>query len=123
MRISDWSSDVCSSDLLDERGAIITDYLEAIILGRHEELVANGNDLGIDLDCGDRDIGQIFVAIFCQRSSAKSDHLDRLRRGFEQEEPHPLSRIVELQPVRNFDAQYALHQGPIWEGKSDVMGE
>src|SRR3546814_2040443 len=71
---------------LDERGAIITDYLEAIILGRHEELVANGNDLGIDLDCGDRDIGQIFVAIFCQRSSAKSDHLDRLRRGIRSEE-------------------------------------
>src|SRR3546814_7185988 len=68
----------------------------------------------------DRDIGQIFVAIFCQRSSAKSDHLDRLRRGIEQEEPHHLARIVEHQPVRIVDAHYALHKGPICEEASHI---
>src|SRR3546814_5080517 len=63
---------------LDERGAVITDYLEAIILGRHEELVADGNHLGIDLDCGDRGSGQIFVAIF--RSEEHTSELQSLMR-------------------------------------------
>ena len=33
-----------------EFGAVIADDLEAIAFGRQEELLANGNDLGIDLD-------------------------------------------------------------------------
>lgn len=104
----------------DERGAILTDYPEAIILGRHEELVANGNDVGIDLDCSDRGFGQIFVAIFRQRSSAESDHLDRPRRGMEEEEAHHLTRIVEYQSVRIVDAHYALDKGPICEEASHI---
>ena len=104
----------------DERGAILTDYPEAIILGRHEELVANGNDVGIDLDCSDRGFGQIFVAIFRQRSSAESDHLDRPRRGMEEEEAHHLTRIVEYQSVRIVDAHYALDKGPVCEEASHI---
>lgn len=104
----------------DERGAILTDYPEAIILGRHEELVANGNDVGIDLDCRDRGFGQISVAIFRQRSSAESDHLDRPRRGMEEEAPHHLTRIVEYQSVRIVDAHYALDKGPICEEASHI---
>lgn len=60
----------------DEFGSIITDDLEAITLGRHEELLANGNDLGIDFDRCDQRIGQVFIAIFCQGSAAEPDDLD-----------------------------------------------
>jgi len=96
-----------------EFSAIVTNNLEAIALGRHEELLANGNDLGIDFDSCDQRIGQIFIAIFRQRSSAEPDDLDCSRSGIEQKESHHLTRIVEHQPVRVVDIHHALHKGPI----------
>lgn len=103
-----------------EFGSIITDDLEAITLGRHQELVANGNDLGIDFDRGDQAIGQILIAIFCQRPSAEPDDLDGPRRGIEQEETHHLARIVKHQPVRVVDTHRALHKGPIGQETSYI---
>src|SRR3546814_20491795 len=41
-----------------EFGAVIADDLEAIAFGRQEELLANGNDLGIDLDRRNHCVGQ-----------------------------------------------------------------
>src|SRR3546814_14696667 len=48
MRISDWSSDVCSSDLVEARREPADDFAAAIVRGADEELVGFIEDRGVD---------------------------------------------------------------------------
>src|SRR3546814_4091167 len=85
MRISDWSSDVCSSDLfLQRRAHIVAKEGEA---GFGTELVA---DLSVDAREGriGRRVGEIAVeeggleALFLHRSDEHTSELDSLMRNF-----------------------------------------
>src|SRR3546814_12155739 len=71
MRISDWSSDVCSSDLLKERRRVLIDGLRACSHGR--------------LEIEDSQAGMHFVAWLAGRSDAEAaaliEHARRARLG------------------------------------------
>src|SRR3546814_16615404 len=69
MRISDWSSDVCSSDLAGDgdRVAAVHDALETSVGGNHRQrgdiataaeiLGQRGADEGVEVEAGQREIG------------------------------------------------------------------
>src|SRR6218665_3100806 len=59
-----------------EISSVLTDDLEAIILGRHQEAFSDSNDFGVYLDRRDRSLGQVSIAVFRQGSSAKANDLD-----------------------------------------------
>jgi len=93
--------------------SILTEDLEAIILGRHQESFPDSNDFGVDFHRRDRSLGQMPIAVFRQGSSTQADDLDRSGRGIEQKEPHHQARIVEHQPVRSVDVHRTLDEGPV----------
>src|SRR3546814_15632028 len=50
MRISDWSSDVCSSDLIDEQAAVFRSYVDGSIKTLTPEIsIQTQRELGADL--------------------------------------------------------------------------
>src|SRR3546814_14411838 len=64
MRISDWSSDVCSSDLPVHRGGIYA-ALRVGVFQRIAEAAAGGDDVGAELlaDAGDEHLDRVGIPV------------------------------------------------------------
>ncbi len=86
-------------------------HAEARIVGRQQELLAEGDDVRVDLDHRDPRRGQVAMAVLGERAAAQPEHEDLARLGQEEEEPHHLAGVGELQPVRVRQAHLALDEG------------
>src|SRR3546814_6811191 len=80
MRISDWSSDVCSSDLGDELSGVVTVGLVQALV---EPSVEKGEPRSVESSAGRRELGQHLTA-----GGALGDHpLDAADLTFDTSEP------------------------------------
>ena len=55
---------------------IAKQYPQARIVGRQHELIAEGKNMRVNLHRRDAGRWQVSVAIFCQRSTAETEHQD-----------------------------------------------
>src|SRR3546814_3725415 len=81
MRISDWSSDVCSSDLLDRVQRYEVAYTADVM-----EQVADGDRVGIGAKLGDEPahrVGERQLAFMHERQDREGGELLRQRRHIE----------------------------------------
>ncbi|MNV32219.1 hypothetical protein D3C71_1235500 [compost metagenome] len=80
-------------------GRVGLDDLEAVVVARHHEGVAQRNDGRVDLDDFDAGAGQVAIAELGQRAAAQAHHQDAGGLGLEQHEAHHHPRVFDFQRV------------------------
>jgi hypothetical protein len=83
-------------------------FPQARIVGRHVELVAQGDHLGADFKHRDARLRKMAVAELDQRAAAQAGHDDVARPRREQGEAHHGARVVEHQGVGTREQHLAL---------------
>src|SRR3546814_17619566 len=117
MRISDWSSDVCSSDLagrdrphrrLDAGGKLVTERIEAL-----------GHLLAVEIDVGGlvENHGNLAEAVARDRARAFEPR-NSTTRGFTRDGP-PLFHVLRTQ-ARGYRAHLHLLVVGVWHSVSDA---
>jgi hypothetical protein len=82
---------------------------EPIVVGGDMKLIAQGNDMRIDLDHQDAGLRQVAIAEFGQRSLAQANHGDVLRFCHEQQKSHHHARVLQVQRIGVSKSHAALH--------------
>jgi hypothetical protein len=81
---------------------------EPAVVRRHEELVAQRDDVRVDLGDLDARKWQVAMAELGERSATQAEHRDASRLGLEEQEAHHRAGVFEVQRVRVRESHPAL---------------